>query len=82
MGNSIPLPGSVTPAGIRAREKWGQTMECANCVKFDQMRLGASLVTLSACDQTGVGPVGAAGVNNLVTAFIDGGARSVGIQHI
>jgi CHAT domain-containing protein len=41
-----------------------------------QLHLQASLVTLSACN-TGVGPVGGAGVNNLVTAFIDAGAHSV-----
>lgn len=38
--------------------------------------LTASLVTLSACN-TGVGPVGQAGVNNLVNAFIEAGAKSV-----
>jgi CHAT domain-containing protein/tetratricopeptide (TPR) repeat protein len=41
-----------------------------------QLHLQASLVTLSACN-TGIGPVGEAGVNNIVTAFIDAGARSV-----
>jgi CHAT domain-containing protein len=40
------------------------------------LRLKARLVTLSACD-TGVGPVGAAGVANLVNAFIEAGAESV-----
>lgn len=41
-----------------------------------QLRLNAELVTLSACD-TAVGPVGAAGIENLDTAFIDAGASSV-----
>ena len=40
------------------------------------MHLNAKLVTLSACD-TGVGPVGEAGVANLVNAFIEAGADSV-----
>jgi CHAT domain-containing protein len=40
------------------------------------LHLNASLVTLSACD-TGVGPVGEAGVANLVNAFIEAGATSV-----
>jgi CHAT domain-containing protein len=41
-----------------------------------KMRLNATLVTLSACD-TGVGPVGEAGIANLVNAFIEAGANSV-----
>jgi CHAT domain-containing protein/tetratricopeptide (TPR) repeat protein len=40
------------------------------------LKLNAKLVTLSACD-TGVGPVGEAGVANLVNAFIEAGADSV-----
>src|SRR5579863_7953044 len=40
------------------------------------MHLNAKLVTLSACD-TGVGPVGEAGVANLVNAFVEAGADSV-----
>ena len=40
------------------------------------LHLKAKLVTLSACD-TGVGPVGEAGVDNLVNAFIEAGADSV-----
>ena len=40
------------------------------------LRLNADLVTLSACD-TGVGPVGAEGVENIVNAFIEAGAQSV-----
>lgn len=38
--------------------------------------LRARLVTLSACD-AGVGPVGAVGVDDIVNAFIEAGARSV-----
>ena len=41
-----------------------------------KLHLNAKLVTLSACD-TGVGPVGEAGVANLVNAFIEAGADSV-----
>ena len=41
-----------------------------------EMSLNSKLVTLSACD-TGVGPVGEAGVVNLVNAFIGAGAESV-----
>ena len=40
------------------------------------LRLNASLVTLSACD-TGVGPVGEDGVANIDNAFIEAGAQSV-----
>ena len=41
-----------------------------------KLHLNANLVTLSACN-TGVGPVGAEGVDNLVNAFIQAGAQSV-----
>ena len=41
-----------------------------------RLHLNAKLVTLSACN-TGVGPVGQAGVANLVNAFIEAGADSV-----
>jgi CHAT domain-containing protein len=40
------------------------------------LHLRAKLVTLSACN-TGVGPVGEAGIANLVNAFIEAGADSV-----
>jgi CHAT domain-containing protein len=40
------------------------------------LHLKAKLVTLSACD-TGVGPVGEAGIANLVNAFIEAGAETV-----
>ncbi len=40
------------------------------------LRLNADLVTLSACN-TGVGPVGEEGVENIVNAFIEAGAQSV-----
>jgi CHAT domain-containing protein len=40
------------------------------------LHLKAKLITLSACN-TGVGPVGEAGVANLVNAFIEAGADSV-----
>jgi CHAT domain-containing protein len=41
-----------------------------------KLHLNANLVTLSACN-TGIGPVGQAGVDNLVEAFIQAGAQSV-----
>ena len=40
------------------------------------LQLNADLVTLSACE-TGVGPVGEEGVENIVNAFVAAGARSV-----
>jgi len=40
------------------------------------LRLNADLVTLSACN-TGVGPVGEEGVENIVNAFVEAGAQSV-----
>jgi len=40
------------------------------------LRLNADLVTLSACD-TGVGPVGEEGAENIVNAFFEAGAQSV-----
>jgi CHAT domain-containing protein len=40
------------------------------------LRLNAELVTLSACD-TGVGPVGEEGAENIVNAFVEAGAQSV-----
>ncbi|HUZ95033.1 MAG TPA: CHAT domain-containing tetratricopeptide repeat protein [Edaphobacter sp.] len=45
-------------------------------IAIKRLHLNASLVTLSACN-TGVGPVGEDGVNNIVNAFIDAGAQSV-----
>ena len=78
----LALHGYIDPmypdrsALVFAPEKNGPNDGLLQVREIRQMRLGAGLVTLSACD-TGVGPVGAAGVNSLVTAFIDGGARSV-----
>lgn len=40
------------------------------------LHLKSRLVTLSACD-TGVGPVGVAGVSNIVNAFVEAGADTV-----
>ncbi len=40
------------------------------------LHLNADLVTLSACN-TGIGPVGEEGVENIVNAFIEAGSRSV-----
>jgi len=78
----LALHGYVDPvypdrsALVFAPEKHGPDDGLLQVREIRQMRLNASLVTLSACD-TGVGPVGEAGVNSLVTAFIDAGARSV-----
>jgi CHAT domain-containing protein len=44
--------------------------------EIEKLRLNAGLVTLSACD-TGVGPVGEDGVDNIVNAFIEAGADTV-----
>jgi len=44
--------------------------------EIEKLRLNAGLVTLSACD-TGVGPVGEDGVDNIVNAFIEAGAETV-----
>jgi CHAT domain-containing protein len=44
--------------------------------EIEKLRLTAGLVTLSACD-TGVGPVGEDGVDNIVNAFIEAGAVTV-----
>ncbi|HET9099271.1 MAG TPA: CHAT domain-containing tetratricopeptide repeat protein, partial [Acidobacteriaceae bacterium] len=78
----LALHGYVDPvypdrsALVFAPEKHGPDDGLLQVREIRQMRLNAGLVTLSACD-TGVGPVGEAGVNSLVTAFIDAGARSV-----
>jgi CHAT domain-containing protein len=40
------------------------------------LHLNTDLVTLSACD-TGIGPIGEEGVENIVNAFIEAGAQSV-----
>jgi CHAT domain-containing protein len=58
-----PQPGGVDDGLLEVRE-------------IRRLPLNASLVTLSACN-TGVGPVGEAGVANIVNAFIEAGADSV-----
>jgi CHAT domain-containing protein len=58
-----PQPGGADDGLLEVRE-------------IRRLPLNASLVTLSACN-TGVGPVGEAGVSNLVNAFIEAGADSV-----
>jgi CHAT domain-containing protein len=78
----LALHGYVDPvypdrsALVFAPEQHGPDDGLLQVREIRQMRLNAGLVTLSACD-TGIGPVGEAGVNSLVTAFIDAGARSV-----
>ena len=51
-------------------------MDFCRFARFAALHLKAKLVTLSACN-TGVGPVGEAGVANLVNTFVEAGADSV-----
>lgn len=61
---------------IFAPEPYGPDDGLLQVREIRTLHLKAKLVTLSACD-TGVGPVGEAGVDNLVNAFIEAGADSV-----
>ncbi len=61
---------------VFAPEKNGPDDGLLQVREIRQLRLGARLVTLSACD-TGVGPIGAADVSNLMNAFIEAGSESV-----
>ena len=61
---------------VFAPEKNGPDDGLLQVREIRQLRLSARLVTLSACD-TGVGPIGAAGVSNLMNAFIEAGSESV-----
>lgn len=61
---------------VFAPEKNGPDDGLLQVREIRQLRLDARLVTLSACD-TGVGPIGAADVSNLMNAFIEAGSESV-----
>ncbi len=61
---------------IFAPEKKGPDDGMLQVREIEKLPLNARLVTLSACD-TGVGPVGEDGVDNIVNAFIEAGAETV-----
>ncbi len=61
---------------IFAPEKNGPDDGMLQVREIEKLPLNARLVTLSACD-TGVGPVGVDGVDNIVNAFIEAGAETV-----
>lgn len=61
---------------IFAPEPSGKNDGLLQVREIREMHLKSKLVTLSACD-TGVGPVGESGVENLVNAFIEAGADTV-----
>jgi CHAT domain-containing protein len=78
----LALHGYVDPeipdrsALVFAPENLGQNDGLLQVREIRNLPLNADLVTLSACD-TGIGPVGEEGVENIVNAFIDAGAQSV-----
>ena len=78
----LALHGYVDPeipdrsALVFAPEKSAQNDGLLQVREIRGLHLNANLVTLSACD-TGIGPVGEEGVENIVNAFIDAGAQSV-----
>jgi CHAT domain-containing protein len=78
----LALHGYVDPeipdrsALVFAPENSGQNDGLLQVREIRNLPLNADLVTLSACD-TGIGPVGEEGVENIVNAFIDAGAHSV-----
>jgi CHAT domain-containing protein len=78
----LALHGYVDPeipdrsALVFAPENSGQNDGLLKVREIRDLHLNADLVTLSACD-TGIGPVGEEGVENIVNAFIDAGAQSV-----
>ena len=61
---------------VFAPERRGQNDGLLQAREIRNLQLNASLVTLSACD-SGVGPVGESGVDNLASAFLDAGATTV-----
>lgn len=78
----LALHGYVDPefpdrsALIFAPEKETTDDSLLQIREIRNLRLRASLVTLSACN-TGVGPIGEEGVANIVNAFIEAGSQSV-----
>lgn len=78
----LALHGYVDPeipdrsALVFAPENSSQNDGLLQVREIRNLRLNADLVTLSACN-TGVGPVGEEGVENIVNAFIEAGAQSV-----
>jgi CHAT domain-containing protein len=78
----LALHGYVDPeipdrsALVFAPENSAQNDGLLKVREIRDLHLNARLVTLSACD-TGIGPVGEEGVENIVNAFIDAGAQSV-----
>jgi len=61
---------------VFAPERRGKNDGLLQAREIRNLQLNASLVTLSACD-SGVGPVGESGVDNLASAFLDAGATTV-----
>jgi CHAT domain-containing protein len=61
---------------VFAPERDGKNDGLLQAREIRNLQLNASLVTLSACD-SGVGPVGESGVDNLANAFLDAGAITV-----
>jgi CHAT domain-containing protein len=61
---------------VFAPEPRGKNDGLLQAREIRNLQLNASLVTLSACD-SGVGPVGESGVDNLASAFLDAGATTV-----
>jgi CHAT domain-containing protein len=78
----LALHGYVDPefpdrsALVFAPENSSQNDGLLQVREIRDLRLNADLVTLSACD-TGIGPVGEEGIENIVNAFIEAGAQSV-----
>jgi CHAT domain-containing protein len=66
----------IVPLWFFAPEPSGREDGLLQVREIRGLHLKTKLVTLSACN-TGVGPVGEAGVANLVNAFIEAGADSV-----
>ena len=72
---SIPK-SQIAPRSSSPRRSPAQNDGLLQVREIRDLHLNANLVTLSACD-TGIGPVGEEGVENIVNAFIDAGAQSV-----
>lgn len=78
----LALHGYVDPeipdrsALVFAPENSAQNDGLLQVREIRTLHLNADLVTLSACD-TGIGPIGEEGVENIVNAFVEAGAQSV-----